>query len=131
MPDDPQPQPEGTNGAGAPYGRRGLIRIPFRQRLPQPSLEYRSAVGKWLARGESVDDHAGEEVVTHPWWKVIWLTGVDYFSGEVSRVRRHSSGVSICMGFTTSKDGGGAGARDKKGRSSSGRPTKKRAERQD
>ena len=55
-------------------------RIPFRQRLPQPSLEYRSTVGKWLSRGESVDDHAGQEVATHPWWKVIWLTGVDYFS---------------------------------------------------
>jgi hypothetical protein len=55
-------------------------RIPFREQLPQPSLEYRSAVGKWLARGESLDGHAGQPVVTHPWWRVIWLTGVDYFS---------------------------------------------------
>ena len=80
MPDDLQPQPEETNTPRAPSDPRGLKRIPFRQRLPQPSLEYRSVVGRWLARGESVDDHAGEEVVTHPWWKVIWLTGVDYFS---------------------------------------------------
>jgi hypothetical protein len=55
-------------------------RIPFREQLPQPSSGYRSAVGRWLARGEAVDGHGGREVATHPWWKVIWLTGVDYFS---------------------------------------------------
>jgi hypothetical protein len=59
---------------------RKYTRIPFREQLPQPSLQYRSAIGKWLLRGESVDDHAGHGVTTHPWWKVIWLTGVDYFS---------------------------------------------------
>jgi len=55
-------------------------RLPFRAQVPQPSLEYRSAFGRWLTRGESLADHAGEEVQTHPWWRVIWLTGVDYFS---------------------------------------------------
>src|SRR5262245_11606137 len=55
-------------------------RLPFRTQLPQPSFEYKSAFGKWLSRGESVDGHGGPEVTTHPWWKVIWLTGVDYFS---------------------------------------------------
>ena len=53
--------------------------IPIRKELPQPTLEYTSSVGRWLARGEPLDDsaHTGE---THPWYKVIWLTGVDYFS---------------------------------------------------
>ena len=54
--------------------------IPFRARIPQPSTEYRSPIGRWLRRGESVDDNAGHQPATHRWWKVIWLTGVDYFS---------------------------------------------------
>ncbi len=55
-------------------------RLPFREQLPQPTLKYKSVIGRWLARGESLDDHTGGEISTHPWWKVIWLTGVDYFS---------------------------------------------------
>jgi hypothetical protein len=59
---------------------RHLRRIPFREQLLQPSREYRSTLGRWLARGEPLDDHTGASLSTHPWWKVIWLTGVDYFS---------------------------------------------------
>jgi hypothetical protein len=69
-PDAPPPEPQ---------ERRGPKRIPFRRRLAQPSLEYRSAIGRWLARGEAVDEEVGE-VRTQPWWKVLCLTGVDYFS---------------------------------------------------
>ena len=43
-------------------------------------LEYQSTIGRWLARGEPLEDHKGATVGTHPWRKVIWLTGVDYFS---------------------------------------------------
>jgi hypothetical protein len=60
--------------------RRIPQRLLFREQLPQPAIEYKSVIGRWLARGESLEDHAGAAVPTHPWWKVIWLTGVDYFS---------------------------------------------------
>jgi len=80
MPDHPQAPAEQTPAPGVLPERGAHKHIPFRERLPQPSIEYQSAVGKWLSRGESVDLQAGQEAARHPWWKVIWLTGVDYFS---------------------------------------------------
>ena len=80
MPEDPSPAAERELQPGASPEPPSGMRIPFRRRLAQPSLHYRSRLGKWLAGGEPVDDQAGHDVATHPWWKVIWLTGVDYFS---------------------------------------------------
>src|SRR3954469_2355839 len=65
----------------SPPDLSGARRIPFRTRLPQPTLEFESLIGRWLAGGEPVGEHAAHgNAETHPWWKVLWLTGVDYFS---------------------------------------------------
>jgi hypothetical protein len=43
------------------------------------SSESRTPVGKWLTSGGKLDaSHA--EHKAHPWYMVLWLTGVDYFS---------------------------------------------------
>jgi hypothetical protein len=76
----PKAAPREAESPGSGSDRRAPQRIPFRERLPEPTHKYKSVIGRWLARGESLDDHAGAEIPTHPWWKVIWLTGVDYFS---------------------------------------------------
>ena len=33
----------------------------------------------WLFHGHRLDEHE-HEASTHPWYLVLWLTGVDYFS---------------------------------------------------
>jgi hypothetical protein len=71
---------EGITAPGADAETPATNLIPFREQLPQPTPAYRSAFGRWLLHGESLDDQSGHKVVTHPWWQVIWLTGVDYFS---------------------------------------------------
>src|SRR5215468_7880237 len=79
MRDEPPTVPE-LAAPGVSPGGRGRQLIPFREQLAQPSTEYRSALGRWLQGGESPDGHADRHAATFPWWKVIWLTGVDYFS---------------------------------------------------
>jgi hypothetical protein len=49
--------------------------------LPQPALDFEDPIGRWFTRGERLDDKTHTEgLQTHPWYKVLWLTGVDYFS---------------------------------------------------
>jgi hypothetical protein len=40
----------------------------------------RHSLAKWIRAGEEVDKHDPHRVGAHPWYRVIWLTGVDYFS---------------------------------------------------
>ena len=80
MNDDPRAPVQQAPTPNAAPGPQIYKHIPFREQLPQPSLEYRTGFGRWLSRGEPIGHQAEREVITHPWWKVIWLTGVDYFS---------------------------------------------------
>jgi hypothetical protein len=57
------------------------LRIPFGRPLSQRAPESRSAIGRWLLGVTDLHGSgggAGQE--THSWRRVIWLTGVDYFS---------------------------------------------------
>ncbi|MCK6550705.1 hypothetical protein L6R52_33015 [Myxococcota bacterium] len=39
----------------------------------------KSAAGRWFQHGHRLDEPA-HHAHGHPWWQVLWLTGVDYFS---------------------------------------------------
>ncbi|MBI5548228.1 MAG: hypothetical protein HY901_30480 [Deltaproteobacteria bacterium] len=68
----PSPAPA-PPGSGSEPGQ--LIR----ERVPSPhhSPKIPGALRRFLKRGSSAHG-PGEQ--TYPWWKVLWLTGVDYFS---------------------------------------------------
>src|SRR5512143_405142 len=54
-----------------------LVYIPELQIRREAPL--RGRLGKWIARGQRLDsEHSSSE--SHPWYSVLWLTGVDYFS---------------------------------------------------
>ena len=46
--------------------------------ISEPS-QRSSPLKQWLFRGEHLDEKRGHPK-THPWYMVLWLTGVDYFS---------------------------------------------------
>ncbi len=48
--------------------------------LPVPrTAPPKTFLGRWFLRSQLDEQHAAEES-TSPWYKVLWLTGVDYFS---------------------------------------------------
>ena len=46
----------------------------------RPSQSPPSSWRQWMRRDESLDPRYARKHGTHPWYFVIWLTGVDYFS---------------------------------------------------
>ncbi len=48
--------------------------------LPFGLREHRNPFSRWLFRGERLDVAHPQERGAHPWYSVLWLTGVDYFS---------------------------------------------------
>ena len=46
----------------------------------RPSKPPPSAWRQWMRRDEALDPRYARKHGTHPWYLVIWLTGVDYFS---------------------------------------------------
>ena len=53
------------------------MQIPTRETAEPP----KSIVGRWLYSGRRMDTREQTEShTTHPWYLVLWLTGVDYFS---------------------------------------------------
>lgn len=46
----------------------------------RPSQSPPSSWRQWMRRDESLDPRYARKHGTHPWYLVIWLTGVDYFS---------------------------------------------------
>jgi hypothetical protein len=63
-----QPAPQRGASAAVP------LLLPMR-RTARP----RTALGRWLLGGGRLDEQ-GQAAKTHPWYRVLWLTGVDYFS---------------------------------------------------
>jgi hypothetical protein len=49
--------------------------------LPVPrTTPPRTVIGRWLTAGERLSEPRQAGSTPHPWHKVLWLTGVDYFS---------------------------------------------------
>jgi hypothetical protein len=46
--------------------------------LPVPGPKADTALSRWLLKGGAGGEHNSEH--TYPWYSVLWLTGVDYFS---------------------------------------------------
>jgi len=56
--------------------KKSLPELPTEEKAAPP----RHGLAGWLFRGGRLDSEHHDETKTHPWYLVLWLTGVDYFS---------------------------------------------------
>ena len=73
---DPDPEPAEEAGKGSAPG--ALAKAPVPPPHAAPTHHHRSALVRWLMEGGATAHSHGHPV--YPWWKVMCLTGVDYFS---------------------------------------------------
>src|SRR3954451_20631951 len=64
VPENVQQKPSGENLPMLPFGPK----------------ERKHPFAKWLFRGHRLDVNEEHTAGAHPWYIVLWLTGVDYFS---------------------------------------------------
>lgn len=72
------PQSAAENTDTAPPGRPGALRL---APLALPGGEPPgTALGRWMLSGAGSEEAGPRHEETRPWYMVLWLTGVDYFS---------------------------------------------------
>ena len=72
------PDPEPAEEAGKESAPGALAKAPVPPPHAAPTHHHRSALVRWLMEGGATAHSHGHPV--YPWWKVMCLTGVDYFS---------------------------------------------------
>src|SRR5579872_1546980 len=66
---------DNTSQVGGPGIRADNPQLPTPETAPP-----RTSLGRWLFSGGPLDELQDHSKLSRPWYLVIWLSGVDYFS---------------------------------------------------